>query len=225
MEDLLEHLGFDVIDLDGLEEFPGNPKRHDIPALRESLRQFGQFESVIVRVTDDGRRVLLKGHGITEAMREEGWENARCELIACTSDDEARRIMLGANRFQELAGYADDLLAEQILALEDGLYATGFDETYVEQLLLRTDTMADSASAFLTEPDAPGPGAGEVGDGSGPPPAPTDGYVLISWLVPVEDRDMIREVVAKVKAEGGHGTGAEAVVALFRSHAPQEVNA
>ena len=215
----MEHLGIDTVELGKLAEYPGNPKLHDIPSLRASLRRLGQFESVIARRLPDGGLVLLKGHGITTAMREEGWEHARTEIIEC-DDDEARRILLAANRLQELGGYAEDLLAAQLIELGDDFDATGFDDVYTEALLLRTNVLADGASGFLDDP--PRPQRDDDGTSGEPPPAPVDGFVLVSWLVPAEDRDLIREVVGKVKHAEQLGTAAEAVVHVFRAYAGEQ---
>jgi hypothetical protein len=52
-----------------LKPFPGNPKRHDLEALRESIREHGgQYRTVVIAADN----VILAGHGTVEALAAEG---------------------------------------------------------------------------------------------------------------------------------------------------------
>lgn len=98
---------------------PQNARIHDeanITAIKESLRQFGQYRPAIVR-SEDG--IVYVGNGMIQAMRELG-----CTEVAIISrsmtEAEARLLSVADNRTAELAAWDFALLTEQLptLALE-----------------------------------------------------------------------------------------------------------
>jgi hypothetical protein len=142
------------VPLDELTPFPGNAKKGDIPKIRESLRRLGQYRSLTVRQCDDGTLVILAGNNTYAAMGEEGWAEARCEIIAC-DDDTARRINVGDNKLGEL-GTTDQSALAQIMAMFEGDFeATGFVAPEVDELFRATDFLGNQATAFLNDFTAP----------------------------------------------------------------------
>lgn len=267
------------VPLDRLTPFPGNAKQGDIPKIRESLRRLGQYRSLTVRQCDDGALVVLAGNNTRQAMAEEGWAEARCEIITC-DDDEARRINVGDNKLGEL-GVTDRSALAQIMAMFEGDFeATGFVAPEVDELFRATDFLGNQATAFLndfTAPAAAGPAGGytpsnaePVGathvpssqaqpaagtgvpatataagpgpaqpaatapqpsatlpePGTGLPPAPPGpAYVPVSWTVPAEDRDIIRQAITACQKATGADTSAVALVEIARHYlAAQEAN-
>lgn len=112
------------VPIEDLIEYPGNPRDHDIPTIRTLLREHGQYAPVY-RQASTG--YLLKGHGTTEAARQEGWTHL--QVITLDVDDvQARKMVLGDNRASDLAGYEQHKLAALLQSLEGDLTGTGYDD-------------------------------------------------------------------------------------------------
>lgn len=111
-----------------LEPFPGNARRGDVAAIRESVRRFGQFRSVLARDPGEagGPLVVVAGNHTVAAMAEEGHEQARVEVIECADDDEAARINAADNRLAELGGYDDQALVELLAGFGGDFAGTGW---------------------------------------------------------------------------------------------------
>ena len=131
-----QHLKYAVVSLDDLEPFHGNARVHDDRTLKTSVKVHGQYRTLVVRQTDDGKYVLLAGHGTADAMRANGHSKARVELISC-SDEEALAISLMDNRGSDLASYDDELLTMQLeLVRDQSLWEmTGWDEKAASKYL------------------------------------------------------------------------------------------
>jgi DNA modification methylase len=112
-----------------LQPYPGNPRVHDIPAIRESLRANGQFRAIVVRADS---MTILAGHGTVEAAREEGWKKLLAHLVD-VDDEQARLIVLADNRTAELGGYDDQLLVS-LLDAAPVLEGSGWDEATLKAL-------------------------------------------------------------------------------------------
>ena len=227
----MNHLGTSELPLDDLAEFPGNPRRTDLTELKASLARYGQFRALVVRPVTANQLIIVAGNHTAKAMRElagltdeqlaehypkwpqarqwAGVTSARCELNEM-DDAEAAHINLADNRLGEIGSYDEPALAEALLA-QDGDLPPGFDEGYLNALLLRTDTMGDMAGAFLGAPDH-NP-ANKIGGAVGPPMA-ADGFVLVSWLVPEAGREAIRDAVGAARQLHHLETAAEAIVAV-----------
>ena len=121
------------IPLGELARFPGNARRGDVTAIRESVRRHGQYRALVVRDTGSGL-VVLAGNHTRDALDAEGLGSARCEVITCT-DDEARRINLADNRLAELGGYDDADLAALLSGLDGDFGGTGWAQEDLDALL------------------------------------------------------------------------------------------
>lgn len=113
----------DLVAIDTLEPFDGNPRRGDVEALRASLRRFGQVRSVLV----DGTR-LIAGHHIVAAAKLEGFTHVAATQHEFADEDERRAYLIADNRLATLGDIDDALLVEQLKALAevDGLLGTGY---------------------------------------------------------------------------------------------------
>lgn len=136
-----QHLRYAVMDLAELEPFSGNARRHNDTTLNTSARVHGQYRTIVVRRIDGQhdnpyRYVILCGHGTADALRVNGHEKARVEVIEC-SDEEALAINLMDNRSSDTAFYDDDDLAAQLAEVRDlDLWeATGWDEKSAQKYL------------------------------------------------------------------------------------------
>jgi DNA modification methylase len=130
-----------------LQRFEGNARRGDVGAIRASIRRHGQYRSLVVRAVGEDRYVILAGNHTHDALRDEGYTAARCEVIEC-DDDQARRINLADNRLAELGTYDTEALAELLTYLDGDLDGTGYTDTDLAELLGTDDTAEP-----LTDPD------------------------------------------------------------------------
>lgn len=118
------------VKLSTLEPYPGNARRGDVDAIARSLEINGQFQPVIYQKST---RYLLIGNHTHKAARKIRW----AELDACAldvDDDQARKIVLAANRTGDLATYDMDSLAT-LLSEVDDLDGTGFNDNDLAGLL------------------------------------------------------------------------------------------
>lgn len=110
--------------LDSLVEYPGNPRRGNLGAIKESLAANEQYEPIIVQAST---RYVLVGNHRVQAARELNLPKL-AGIVIDVDDDHARRILLSSNRISDMGGYDDALLIEQLKALSgiDGLDGTGY---------------------------------------------------------------------------------------------------
>lgn len=130
-----------------LTRFPGNAKRGDVGAIRESIRRNGQYRALVVRRCADGL-VILAGNHTHDAIKAEGHKTVRCEIVEC-DDDTARRVNLADNRLAEIGEMDTDALAELLSYLDGDYEGTGYDEAFVDALL----NPGEEIPTALTDPD------------------------------------------------------------------------
>jgi hypothetical protein len=120
------------VDLKTLQDWPGNPKDHDIGAIVESMRENGVYGAV--RVQTSSRRIL-GGHGTREALRRLKVKRVNVLWIDC-DDATGARIVAADNRITELGGYNDALLLDYLRAQQEqgNLKGTGYDDDDVTTL-------------------------------------------------------------------------------------------
>lgn len=140
--DSITYLRTETIALDALTPFPGNARRGDVSKIRESLRTNGQYRPLVVRHTADDRLIVLAGNHTRFAMLAEGWAGARCEVIEC-DDATAKRINLVDNRLPDVGWYDNDALLELLSSLGDDLTGTGYDVSFLDDLLTAVEASPD----------------------------------------------------------------------------------
>lgn len=118
------------VPIDSLKPFPGNARRGDVEAIRESLRTHGQYKPIIVQ---ESTGYILAGNHTWEAAREEAYPTIWATFID-VDDTQAKQIVLVDNRTNDLAVYDDRALADLLDEL-DSLEGTGFDRESVDSLL------------------------------------------------------------------------------------------
>lgn len=143
--------------LSELERWPRNPKEHDIPALKDSLRRFGFIETP---VKDERTGKLVAGHGRQEAlvsMRDNGESppngiRVRKEdgewlvPVLCGNsfpdDRTAEAYIMASNRLVELGGWNEALVQEIVSTPGFDALGTGLSlELPDANLLLDTSNM------------------------------------------------------------------------------------
>lgn len=121
--------------------------RDQVAQLVESIRKFGFTNPLLI---DDAGRVIA-GHGRLMAAKELGLESVPCIIVAGLSDAERRALILADNKLALNAGWDEDLLAEELRALQD----VGFDLSLTGFSLEEIDRVAPAAGASVDVDDAP----------------------------------------------------------------------
>ena len=124
-----------TVPIHDLRPFPGNPRRGDIAAIRESLEQHGQYRPIVVRRQTNE---VLAGNHTLSAAKQLGWTEIAVTYVTCDAE-QAKRIVLADNRTNDLASYEPQALADLLTELPD-LAGTGYDQAALDSLLDELDT-------------------------------------------------------------------------------------
>lgn len=127
-----------VLPLHVLHPYRANPRKGDVGAIKDSLREHGQYRPAVVNDTPDGY-IILVGNHMVQALRElheeepdAGWGTVWVHVVEL-GEQQARRLSLTDNRTSDRANYDPyELLAE--LELLDTLDGTGYTENDLEAL-------------------------------------------------------------------------------------------
>lgn len=114
-----------------LHRYPGNPRRGDLDAIRESLRRNGQYQPLVVQ---QSTLFVLAGNHRLDAMEVEGWDEADV-VVLDVDDDAARRIVAADNRTSDLATYDEHELVHLLRELGEDLDGTGWGTDDYDDLL------------------------------------------------------------------------------------------
>lgn len=120
--------------IDSLKPYANNARTHSlaqINQLRKSLQEFGFVSPVLITAAGD----VIAGHGRIEAARAEGIAKIPCVLVEHLTDDQRRAYILADNRLAEAAGWDEDLVSSELLALRDAglsIELTGFDASAIK---------------------------------------------------------------------------------------------
>lgn len=114
--------------INSLVPFHKNPRRGNVDAIAESLRENGQFQPLVVnKGTKTGRtNEILAGNHTWKAAKQLKWLKVGVVYVD-VDDDEAKRIMLAANRTNDLSSYDAELLADILDSIPD-VTGTGYSE-------------------------------------------------------------------------------------------------
>ncbi|MDP9326137.1 MAG: ParB/RepB/Spo0J family partition protein [Candidatus Dormibacteraeota bacterium] len=119
---------------------PGNPRRHDLEAIKETLAG-GQHRTIVVReATGD----ILAGNGTWAAAQELGWSTIAASIIECT-DAEATKIVAGDNRAHDVGNTDDRDLVALLQGLDGDLAGTGYKASDLERLLQSLSPPSDDS--------------------------------------------------------------------------------
>lgn len=125
-------LEIESLPLESLHPDPRNARKHsdeNINAIAKSLEMFGQRKPVVI--TSDN--VIVAGNGTVAAARLIGVTDLDVVRVPSSwSADQVKAFALADNRTAELAEWDKEILAEQLLDLEEesfSLTVLGFDPT------------------------------------------------------------------------------------------------
>jgi DNA modification methylase len=114
---------------------PQNARQHDpknLKAIEGSLAQFGQRKPIVITEAN----VIVAGNGTVTAAKNLGWEKIEAVRVpADWSKDQVKAFALADNRTAELATWAPEVLAAQLIELEDAGFEIadfGFDKVEPE---------------------------------------------------------------------------------------------
>jgi len=123
--------------IDRLRPYERNPRTHSpeqIAKIAASLLEFGWTNPILV----DGDAGIIAGHGRLLAARELGMTTVPVIELTHLSEAQKRAYVIADNRLALDAGWDEDLLAEELKALEGldyNLALTGFDFDELNALL------------------------------------------------------------------------------------------
>jgi DNA modification methylase len=154
-----------AVALDTLNEFPGNPKDHDIGAIMQSMQENGIYKGLYA--LDNDHRYILAGHGTKEALIRLGITEIDVVWVGGLTMKAARRIVIADNRIPQLGGWNEPALYDMMkLAMaEDGVAGTGYDEDDLESMrrMLEADkNQPEEPPVDLTPPAKPKSKKGHV---------------------------------------------------------------
>lgn len=114
-----------AVEIASLVEYPGNPRRGDVPAIAESIQANGFFRPLVAQRST--RRVLAGNHRMI-AARACGMTTLPVWWVEC-DDETARKVLFLDNAVADAGGYDAEKEAE-LLALCDldpaGIRGTGY---------------------------------------------------------------------------------------------------
>lgn len=108
----------ELVKIDALDLDPRNARKHDaknLKAIADSLEQFGQRKPIVV-----WGKTVVAGNGTMAAARTLGWTDIQVVYIPDDwSSDQVKAYALADNRSAELAAWDEQVLASQLLELQE----------------------------------------------------------------------------------------------------------
>jgi DNA modification methylase len=108
----------ELVKIDELDLDPQNARKHDaknLKAIADSLEQFGQRKPIVV-----WGRTVVAGNGTMAAARTLGWKEITVARVPDEwSADQVKAYALADNRSAELATWDEQVLASQLLELQE----------------------------------------------------------------------------------------------------------
>ncbi len=136
----------ETIEIAKLRFDPKNARKHgkkNLDAIAGSLESFGQRKPIVI----DSNNVIVAGNGTAEAARFLGWIKIDCVRVPDDwAEDEVKAFALADNRTSELAEWDKDVLAKQLLDLQE----IGFDVS-----LIGFDGVEESVADFEAVEELP----------------------------------------------------------------------
>lgn len=157
---------FEHWQLERLRPYDKNPRTHSlgqIAKLVASLREYGFTNPILV----DSKDGIVAGHGRLEAARAIGMSEVPVVVLDHLTDAQRRAYIIADNRLALDAGWDDDVLSAELIALKsDGfdLRLTGFGEQELDELFAWTSRTAGDDPADEEAPEPPENPISRLGD-------------------------------------------------------------
>jgi site-specific DNA-methyltransferase (adenine-specific) len=111
-------MDIELVNIDDLDLDPRNARKHDaknLKAIADSLEQFGQRKPIVV-----WGKTVVAGNGTMVAARSLGWKQIQIVRVPDDwSSDQVKAYALADNRSAELAVWDEQVLASQLLELQE----------------------------------------------------------------------------------------------------------
>ena len=111
-------MDIELVNVDDLDLDPRNARKHDaknLKAIADSLEQFGQRKPIVV-----WGKTVVAGNGTMAAARTLGWKQISIVRVPDGwSADQVKAYALADNRSAELAAWDEQVLASQLLELQE----------------------------------------------------------------------------------------------------------
>ena len=120
----------ELVAIDKVMKYPANPRKGDIDAIRESIRENGFFAPLAVQKSTS---YILIGNHRYEAAIAEGYKDVPV-IYLDVDDDRAKKIVLSDNRTNDLSTYQADILTELLGTMPD-VTGTGYKPEEVQKML------------------------------------------------------------------------------------------
>ena len=156
----------ELISVDKLVPYVNNARTHSpeqIQKLRASLREFGFINPVII----DREYNVIAGHGRIMAAQAEGIEEVPCVYADHLTEAQKKAYILADNRMALDAGWDEEMLRNEILALQEmnfNIGLTGFEDSELADLILDLEEPAEEDNFDVAEelPEEPTSKPGQV---------------------------------------------------------------
>lgn len=146
----------EYMDLNDLENWPGNPKDHDLGLIHEMINKFG-FVSPVMIDEDSGK--MIAGHGRIETLlqkkasgedppgriikEKDKWLVPVIRGLRFEDTDSAFAYLIGENQSTIMGGWHEELLIKELSRLANEavneLSGTGFDGEDLDRMIRATD--------------------------------------------------------------------------------------
>ena len=147
-----EDLTITLVPFKKLKFWPGNARKGIVPQIKESM------------VDDEGEEIfadkigLMLARDLSALHKEdpENWDDLAPVVYVDVNDSRASRMNIADNKTSDDAEWDKPALAKQLaelMAEEDGLIGSGFDEWEVDELVNELDQLSDEAQAAMDDSD------------------------------------------------------------------------
>jgi ParB-like chromosome segregation protein Spo0J len=131
---------------------PQNARQHDeknLKAIQGSLKEFGQRKPIVINEAG----VIVAGNGTVEAAKRLGWLEIQAVRVPKEwTSEQTKAFALADNRTAELATWSPEVLASQLVELEEANFIIEeFGFVKVNSPELPEDLFADSDAPRLDE--------------------------------------------------------------------------
>ena len=112
-----------------------NVRKHNRRQITEMIKAINAF-GIIRPIVIDENNTILCGHGLHEALCENGAEYADCIIASGLTDKQKKKLMLADNKIYDL-GTSDFEVIDKLLTefgLESDFSVPGYDAEYLEDL-------------------------------------------------------------------------------------------
>lgn len=198
----------ETVRIENLHHYYRNPRNGDVESIAESLKEFGQYRTIVAnRGTHTGRpNEVLAGNHVLLAARALGWLTIEVDWVDYGEDD-AAKIVLIDNRSGDLSTYDGDALAA-LIASVGNLGGTGY--TKVEEA--RTAKAGIGEAPKQTKPSG-GQGHDQYEDFDRYKASDTR-HLFLEW--PVAEYEQVMEDLEALRKRWALPTAGDVVKALLR---------